>query len=172
MAPTKKKAPAKKRTTKAKTKALTTKKAPLPASNVKRVLKESEYLKIAAMAGRGFRHADIYHRLGISSKTWQRLRDEDPRAAEAFEIGRSELEERLRSKLINNALKQNNTACLIFALKSMFGYRDQGPDPVQHTTNVQIVLPAALPREQYIKELDAVAQRRLLAARIVNDDAR
>ena len=116
------------------------------------------YILISAMAARGSRQADIARRFGIDQKTWRRIREDDLRAGEAFEAGRGELHEELVTKLIESA-REGDKACLIFALKALFGYRDNAPITTEVFTNVKIELPAALPRARYVREVEGIRPR-------------
>lgn len=119
-------------------------------ANRRRALAEPDYVTVAAMAARGARQVDIARRLGMAPDTWRRIREDDERAKAAFEAGRSELHEELVSKLIAKA-KAGNVACLIFSLKSLYGYRDNAPVPSEITHSVRIELPAALAPDRYEK---------------------
>jgi hypothetical protein len=76
--------------------------------------------------------------------------EEDERAREAFDAGRSELHEELVGKLVEKA-REGDKACLIFALKSMFKYRENAPVEVEHEHRVTIQLPAALSPDEYAR---------------------
>lgn len=115
-----------------------------------RRLTSKDHATVAAMAARGFREADVARRLGMAESTWRRVRDRDPQVVEAFEAGRSELHEELISQLLEKA-REGNIACLLFALKILFGYRENAPVEVEHTHNVRIELPAALAVEAYAR---------------------
>lgn len=119
------------------------------ASNVWQ-LEPDDYLQVAAMAARGFRHEDVARRLGMGREAWQRLRDEDPKALEAFETGRGELHEQLLSNLLVKA-REGNVPCLLFAMKILFGYRENQPVPQEHLHRIRIELPGALSVEQWEK---------------------
>ncbi len=114
----------------------------------RRDLDDGDYVIVAAMSARGFRQSDVAKRLGVAHDTWARIRDRDPRALEAFEAGRAELHEELISKLLEKA-RDGNVPCLLFSLKILFGYRENSPVEVEHTHNVRIELPAALPADRY-----------------------
>ena len=114
----------------------------------RRELAEGDYVTVAAMSARGFRQKDVAQRLGMAQDTWRRIRDRDPRALEAFEVGRSELHEELIAKLLKMA-RAGNVPCLLFSLKILFGYRENNQVEVEHTHNVRIELPAALHPDRY-----------------------
>ena len=52
------------------------------------------------------------------------------------------------TKLVTQA-RAGDKACLIFALKSMFRYRENAPVEVEHEHRVTIQLPAALSADEY-----------------------
>jgi hypothetical protein len=123
----------------------------------KHALAERDYVTVASMAAAGHRHVDVARRLGIDPTTWREVRGRDERAVEAWEGGRSELHAELMSKLLEQA-KKGDRACLIFALKSVYGYSDR-PAPQQHLHDhrVRIELPGALDRDRYAREVKQIA---------------
>ena len=134
----------------------------------KRTLQERDYLTVASMAASGARHIDVARRLGMNHETWQRIREENPKALEAFEAGRSELHEELASILINKA-REGNVPCLLFSLKIYYGYRENQPVPIQHHHRVTIELPQSLTPEQYeaLGKLEAPKDTKAMPAEVV-----
>ncbi len=134
----------------------------------KRELVEAEYLTVASMAAAGARQRDIAQRLGMARDTWQRVREEDQRALEAFEAGRSELHEELAGILIAKA-REGNVPCLLFSLKVFFGYRENQPVPIEHLHTVKIELPQSLTPEQYeqLGKLEAPKAAKTIPAEVV-----
>ena len=116
----------------------------------KKNLQRKDYAVIAAMSARGFRKEDVARRLGIAVRTLDRILAEDERAEEAFAAGRSELHEELVGKLVAKA-REGDKACLIFALKAIFQYRENSPIEVEHRHAIQIQLPAAMTPEAYLE---------------------
>jgi hypothetical protein len=118
---------------------------------VTRALAEDAYVKLGAWAAAGARLEDAAARLGTSRRSLHRFFQSDERAAQAWAIGRAELHEALVSKLIERA-KAGEVVPLLFALKSMFGYREGEPlDGGEQRSLVTINLPGALAPEQYAK---------------------
>lgn len=135
----------------------------LPANNTRVDLREADYSKLAAWAAQGVRKQDAAARLGVTDRTLRRIFERDERAASAWATGHAELHERLVAKLVEKALN-GEVAPLIFSLKSIFGYRDQGPhEGEQQAPAVVINLPAAVSRENFEKlvEVRATSQAKL-----------
>lgn len=119
-----------------------------------RDLDESDYVKLGAWAAAGARLDDAAARLGTSRRSLHRLFQSDERAAEAWAIGRAELHEQLVSKLIEKA-KAGEVVPLLFALKTLFGYREgELIDGGEQRSLVTINLPAAVSAEQYAKLIE------------------
>ena len=87
--------------------------------------------------------------LGTSRRTLSRILRENERAAVAWEFGRSELLDELLDKLITKA-RRGDTVSVLFALKSIFGFRDHGPaEGEERAPSVVINLPGAVSREEW-----------------------
>ena len=112
-------------------------------------LGEADYVKLGAWAAAGARLDDAAARLGTSRRSLHRLFQNDERAAQAWAFGRAELHEVLVSKLIEKA-KNGDTVSILFALKTLFGYREGEPiDGGEQRSLVTINLPGALAPEQW-----------------------
>ena len=124
------------------------------ASHMRWALEEHEYLDLAAMAGRGVPLAAAAEHLGTSLMQLQKIIARDEKAQLAWSRGRAMLEEELTGTLVKRG-RDGSDSCLIFALKSMFGYSDRGPEPRQvfHHHRVMIEMPRALDAEQF-QQLD------------------
>jgi hypothetical protein len=130
--------------------------------STKRTLDEHDHIQLAAWAAAGHRLVDAAARLKMSPNTLRRIFSEDESAANAWQLGRSELHAELVSKLITKA-KAGDTVSLLFALKCLFQYREgEALDGSDQRTLVTINLPAATSPEQYAKLIDV--QPRPLAA--------
>jgi hypothetical protein len=77
------------------------------------------------MARLGHPVPSIAAALGVSRETFNQCRKRQPEVDEAFAQGRAGLEHELASGLVK-AAREGNIVAAIFALKSMFGYRDNG----------------------------------------------
>src|SRR5262245_34720994 len=106
---------------------------------------------IRRLAGRGVQEGVLARELGLSFKTWARIRAEDPEAKAAFEEGRAAERDALVGSLFRQAVEKNNTIAAIFLLKARHGFRDQGPaDGAEGSrVTVQIAIPAPLSPDQY-----------------------
>jgi hypothetical protein len=115
------------------------------------VLDDTERLSLAAMAAAGARKIDAAARLSMSPDTLRRILRDDEAAAMAWAVGRSELHQKLISKLIERALA-GEVVPMLFCLKAMFSYREGEPlDGEERGPLVQIVLPGALSEEEYLR---------------------
>jgi hypothetical protein len=120
----------------------------------RRALTDDERLQLAAWAARGLRLDDAAARLGISRRTLGRIFEVDPRAAQAWALGRAELHEELIGTLIAKA-KRGDTVALLFSLKTLYGYREGEPlDGGEQRSLVTINLAAAATPEQYAKLIE------------------
>lgn len=120
---------------------------------------------VAAGAAAGETEAAVACQLGYSPRHFRRMKESDDRIADAWEVGRSKLHSRLVSKLIERAL-EGKTPELLFSLKTIFHYREQGEAPApddQTRLRIDLTLPKALPLERY-SELVRAAQARAVAA--------
>lgn len=110
------------------------------------------------MARLGHPVPSIAAALGISRETLNQCRKRQPEVDEAFAQGRAGLEFELASSLVEAARKGNIVAAM-FALKSMFGYRDNGQTDTAPKVAVQINLPAAMEAKAYAAMIEAERQQ-------------
>lgn len=94
-------------------------------------------------AQRGSTLGAIANGLGIDPRTFQELRKRDDRCQQAFNIGRANIVTRLSHVLVNKAL-EGNTVELLFALKTIGGFREGTPSEGAPTVNVNISIPAPM----------------------------
>lgn len=120
-----------------------------PAGGKRKQLPKHGHELIVELASRGVRRDTIARACGMCAPTFARLMQDDPTVAEAFETGRAKLHDELVGVLVNKA-KDGDTVSLLFSLKALFGFRDQGPEPGAETRpQVIINLPGALPMEAF-----------------------
>lgn len=118
-------------------------------------LTENDYTKLAAWAARGLRQEDVARCLGIHRRTFGRIIDRDPKAAEAWETGRSILYEKLVGNLVDIALNPKHPKCVnatFGLLNNCYGW-SRGAAQETIRANVQINLPAPMSREAYAKAI-------------------
>ena len=115
-----------------------------------RVLTDADRIGLAAMAAAGARRQDAAARLGMAVDTLRRIFRDDESAARAWDVGRSELHQKLVSKLIEKA-KEGDTVPLLFCLKSIFGYREGEELDAESRPAVVINLPGAVSPAEYEK---------------------
>lgn len=122
-------------------------------------------------AGNGLTNATIAARLGVSRWLLAKLKERDPRVAEALEAGRGRLEDELTDILLQKARKGDTTAA-IFLAKARCGWRDQGPqEGAQNVTNIQINGDAQMTTPQIRERVDQLLEeRQQLLAGASNDD--
>lgn len=128
------------------------------------------YLQIRRLALQGAREGAIARKLGFSPATWTRLKDRDPKALDAYQRGRDELEailiHRVREpKLPADAglsvseriavMKARQFGALSLG-NSLFGW-SQPATAESERVSVTITLPAALPAADYAKAIEGVA---------------
>lgn len=106
------------------------------------------------MARLGHPVPSIAAALGVSRETFNQCRKRQPEVDEAFAQGRAGLEHELASGLVK-AAREGNIVAAIFALKSMFGYRDNGQTDTAPKVAVQINLPAAMEAKAYSAMIEA-----------------
>ena len=123
-------------------------------ANPKKTLKEKDYGIISRLGARGVSETDIAAALGMSFKTWKRIKDENDRAAEALDEARRKEESELVGVLYEAAIKEKNLTAAMFLLKSRHGYKE-GADRIDATqVNVKITLPGAKDPVSYLKEVE------------------
>jgi len=130
-------------------------------------LKPDDYPKLEAMASVGASIATIAKRLGLAKRTLDAIFERDPRAKEAFEAGRGELESELVGSLYRQATREKNpiTVAGIFLLKTMCRFNDRPePEPLANRVKVEISLPKPLGVEDYRKLVDVTPQRALVGS--------
>lgn len=102
---------------------------------------------IYAEAQKGSTLGSIAQLLGINATTFGEMRKRDTRTQEAFTAGRAAIVTRLSHVLVNKAL-EGNTVELLFALKTIGGFREGVPVEGAPQVNVNISIPAPLPANQ------------------------
>lgn len=106
---------------------------------------------IRELASRGVSTRSIASSLGISKKQLEQAIENDPAVAAAYEQGHAAIEQ----TVVANLLKQSNEgsiAATIFLAKNFCGMSDNGPVGKSAGTNIQIVLPGAMSREQFMRQ--------------------
>lgn len=112
-------------------------------------IKEAGIECIRSLAARGVSERTIASNLGITKKQFAAALESTPEVSAAFEAGRAELEKHAVENLIKLS-DQGSVAATIFLCKNVAGYSDNGPVGKTNTTNVQIVLPGAMSRDQFL----------------------
>lgn len=107
---------------------------------------------IRELASKGVKETEVAKALGLTFKTWKRIREENPEAKAAWEEAKAEEHDALVGVLYEKAIKGDSTAAM-FLLKSRHGYRDHGPTEGGDSARVNLVfnLPAPLNADQYAK---------------------
>ena len=110
-------------------------------------------------ASRGVREIDVAKALGMSYRTWKKLRDADPEAKAAWLEAKSIEHDTLYGHAYEIATDPKHPArptMLMFLLKARHDYRDHGPtDGAEAGVNINLTLPPALDPKQYEKLLEA-----------------
>lgn len=117
-------------------------------------LGRGDYSLVVDLAKKGCSEATIAKSLFVSPATFRALKARDEDLADALAIGRAHLHDELVSMLVTKA-RNGDTTALIFACKSLLGFRDHGPDTNTAPVNVvNINLPAARSPEDYARVVD------------------
>lgn len=113
--------------------------------------------RVTAMAREGNSLDTIAGECGMTRREFLRRRQEHAELEHAFQQGRAGLEDELVGLLLAKARK-GQAVPILFALKSMFGYREGEPRRGEAAAQVavQINLPAPLTPEQYRAQRDAI----------------
>jgi hypothetical protein len=116
----------------------------------KKQLPANAFDVIAELAGKGVFETKIVEVLGISYKTWLRLKSEDPAVGLALRYAKALDRDDMVSQLRKQAEEGNLTA-LIFYLKSVHGFRDRGDDnaPEEQRVKIKIELPDSPDADSY-----------------------
>lgn len=103
----------------------------------------------------GVAETKVARALGVNFRTWQRLREEDDRLADAGAEAKKLEEEELVGVLMEKARK-GEVVPLLFALKARHSYRDQGPAGPGwvSNSNVTINLPPSMSSDEYRRMID------------------
>lgn len=126
----------------------------------KTVISNAQRALVSALASKGATPQMVAGQLGMGSSTFYRAMKEDPRVAEAFEIGRSQLGVDLVGELIRRALDPKapqSTIALIYATKALFHFRDVGDPPAPEGSTrlkLELTMPKALPVARYAELVD------------------
>ena len=111
-------------------------------------------------AQKGSTWGAIANGMGIGTDALREMRKRYPETIQgAFDRGRANIVARLSHVLVNKAL-EGNTVELLFALKTLGGFREGTPTEGQPTVNVNISIPAPLPAhevERIIGRVDVTA---------------
>ena len=117
-------------------------------------LKNTDYSKISRLASRGVNETDIVKALGISYKSWLRIKDEDENALQALEEARRKEEAELVGVLYEAAVNEKNLTACMFLLKARHGYKE-GADRVNASqVNVKITMPGSMEPHEYLKAIE------------------
>lgn len=126
----------------------------------KTVLTDAQRALVSALAAKGATVDMVAGQLGMGGSTLRRAMKEDPRNAEAFEVGRSQLGVELVGELVRRALDPKapqSTVALIFATKALLGFRDMGDPPAPEGSTrlkLELTMPRALPPARYAELVD------------------
>jgi hypothetical protein len=119
----------------------------------KKTLPKNGLQKIRNLAERGVSETDIAKSLGMSYKTWQRIKEEDPNAKDVLEEARQIEETKLFGILFEKAMNGDSTAAM-FLLKTRHGYREGAELVNANQVNVKITMPGAKDPVSYLKEVE------------------
>ncbi|MEX0906250.1 MAG: hypothetical protein WD604_14540 [Balneolaceae bacterium] len=106
---------------------------------------------IRRLGKRGVSEVDIASALGMSYKTWKRIKDENPEAAQAIREARMKEESELVGVLYEAATTDKNLTAAMFLLKTRHGYKEGAEQLNANQVNVQITLPGAKSEAEYKK---------------------
>lgn len=118
-----------------------------PAGRRKKPLPRHGLELIEQLAAKGCREIDIGRAVGMSPPTWIDRKNTCPEIQAAFDSGRQRLHDELVNVLVTKA-KKGDVVPLLFALKTLFNYREDAPPP-EMRAQVVINLQAAMPAERY-----------------------
>ena len=85
--------------------------------------KKIDYDKLEQLAALGMTHKSMAVALGIHEGSWSYFCEKDPEFAAAYKKGRSKGEQILLSSLMG-MVREKNLGAVIFALKAIYGYRE------------------------------------------------
>ena len=102
---------------------------------------------IVEVAARGMKEAAMIKVLNVTYRQWYAMKEHRD-VQMALRLGQMRDREDVVRVLRRKALEGNLTA-IIFYLKAIHGFRDQGPGEGEAAVQVNITLPAALPVTQY-----------------------
>lgn len=109
-------------------------------------LTEKGLALVREIAAKGYSHESIARRLGISKEGWRALRERCPEVQEAYEAGRTVIEEEVNDTILGH-MRAGQLNAAIFYAKGRLGWRETGPqDPAQGqgtTVNITLTTPAA-----------------------------
>lgn len=110
--------------------------------------------QITELARHGISQKAIAALMGVPKATFQDALERQPEAKAAWELGLAQVEQTCIARLERLA-DEGSIAAAIFLAKNHAGMSDTGPrDGGKVTTNVQIVLPGAMSREQYTASIE------------------
>lgn len=118
----------------------------------RKTLTASEYQLVEEMASRGCSEVSIAKGIKMSPNTWNRIKKEDAKAAQALEAGRAVEHDALRSMLFEKAIQDKDVRAAEFLLRTRHGYKDQ--ESPQETRIAIMQLPAPMSREAFMKTID------------------
>jgi len=116
----------------------------------KKLLPRDGLATVRDLASRGFSEKDIARSLGVSQKTFGRMKTDDETIVDALDEGRSIEHQALYGTLYEKAMKGEIVA-LLFLLKCRHGYRETADVSATHATQIVIQMPGALDRDAYVR---------------------
>jgi hypothetical protein len=119
----------------------------------KRLLPTDGLEIIRKLGARGVRESDIWKALGLSYKSWSRIKRENDEARLALEEARMMEHDDLYGVLYDKAVKGDSTAAM-FLLKTRHGYKEGAEQVTANQVNVKITLPSSMRPEQYAKSME------------------
>jgi hypothetical protein len=129
------------------------------------VIVAAGYQLVELMAANGATQAAIAARLGITHNDFKKrlaLRDGNNELRLTWERGRGALEFEVASLLLTEARK-GNVLALIYYSKSQLAWTDT--PQIQTQVGLQIVLPAAMDRDSYMKSLTQLPEVKVIEHR-------
>lgn len=129
-----------------------------PKGGLTRVLLPPAYGVIQKRATDGRSLASIAAALGLTPRQFHRVRERDPEAVAALEVGAGELNNEITDLLLTAARAGNITA-MIFYAKSRLGWVEGQPAPGINVRNLQvnnIVIPPAMSAEEAARLIEGV----------------
>lgn len=118
----------------------------------KKQLVPRDYAVATRLAAEGKSEASIAQELRVAPRTLRNIKKRDPRLADAIELGRAELQDRLIEKLVEMGFGGDRRA-VVEALRLMFFGKEDPAATAAVQVNIQ--MPKALTPDEYAQAIEA-----------------